>query len=204
VSDDLEQRLRDSLRAYADLVDAPEGDELPAPSTPRTIPPRGLRRWQTAVLSVAATAAVVTWSFWVVTSDESSDETAAGSAVGTAESGAALPGEPREGDSAAAAEDAAGSGSVLSVPGSPAVGVANRVDLHTHCGVLGIEIAGVWFAADPPLVEEGGHPPPGWDDPDQHGTLTLTSPDEAVFTDDAGHEVRLRSTGEPVRPPLCE
>ena len=39
-------------------------------------------------------------------------------------------------------------------------GVVYRVDLYTHCGVLGIDIGGVWFAADPPLVEGAGNPPP--------------------------------------------
>ena len=203
MSDELEQRLRDSLRAHADLVDDPESSDLPAPSTSRTPTRRGLRRWQTAVLSAAATAAVVTWSFWVVTSDESSDETAAGAVVGAAESGTALPGEPREGDSAAAAQDAAGSGSVLSVPASPDVGVAYAVDLYTHCGVLGIDISGVWFAADPPLVTSPAGPPAGWGDPDQPGTVTLLTAGRAVFRDDAGHEVRLRAD-DAARPPLCE
>jgi hypothetical protein len=202
VPDELEQRLRDSLRAYADLVDAPQSDDLPTPSAAGTTPRPTVRRWRTAVLSAAAVAAVVSWSFWLVTSDDPGAESTASSAVGAAESGTALSEEPREGDSAAAAQDAAGS--VLSVPASPSVGVAYAVDLHTHCGVLGLEIGGIWFAADPPLVEEGAHPPPGWDEPDQNGTVTLVSADEAVFTDDAGHEVRLRSTGEPVRPPFCE
>ena len=31
MSDDLEQRLREALHAYADLVDAPDDDALPAP-----------------------------------------------------------------------------------------------------------------------------------------------------------------------------
>ena len=194
--DDMEQRLRDSLRAYADLVDAPESDDLPNPSAAPATPRAGLRRWQGAVLAAAAAAVVATGSVWLLTADR--DETVASTAAGSAESGA-----PREGDSEAA-QDAAGSGSVLSLPGLPAVGVATPVDLHTHCGVLGLDIAGVWFAADPPLVEEGAHPPPGWDEPDQHGTVTLVSADEAVFTDDAGHEVRLRSTGEPLGPPFCE
>jgi hypothetical protein len=69
--------------------------------------------------------------------------------------------------------------------------------------VRGLDINGVWFAADPPLVEEGGHPPAGWGNPDQPGTLTMLSGTEAVFRDDAGHEVRLRAD-ESARPPLCE
>ena len=72
------------------------------------------------------------------------------------------------------------------------IGTAYPFDLYTHCGVVGAESAGVWFAADPPLVEEFG-PPAGWGDPDQRGTLTLESADVAVFRDDAGHELALRA-----------
>jgi len=61
VPDEWEQRLRSSLRAYADLVDAPDDDELPAPRT-ATAPPRaGLRGWRGGVLAAAATAAVASW-----------------------------------------------------------------------------------------------------------------------------------------------
>jgi hypothetical protein len=201
VSDELEQRLRDSLRAYADLVDAPEDDDLPTPTTARTTPRTGLRRWRGAILGAAAAAAVATGSVWLVT--DVADDPAASSAAGSAESGAALSGEPGEGDSVAAAEDAAGSGSVLSVPASPEVGVAYAVELYTHCGVLGIDIGSVWFAADPPLVESPAGPPPGWGDPDQPGTVTLLTAGRAVFRDDAGHEVRLRADGA-AGPPVCD
>ena len=83
------------------------------------------------------------------------------------------------------------------------MGVPYPVDLYTHCGVFGIDIGGIWFAADPPLVEGAGNPPPGWGNPYQPGTLTLLTADEAVFGDDAGHEVRLRAD-EPARPAPCE
>jgi hypothetical protein len=81
------------------------------------------------------------------------------------------------------------------------VGVAYPFDLHTHCGVRGADVGGIWFTADSPLVEEAG-PPAGWGDPYQRGTLTLESEDEAVFRDDAGHELRLRAA-ESERPPPC-
>jgi hypothetical protein len=82
-------------------------------------------------------------------------------------------------------------------------GAGIRVDLSTHCGVRGVDIGGVWFAADPPLVEEGGHPPAGWSDPEQPGRVTMLSATEAVFADDLGHQVRLHAD-ESARPPLCE
>jgi hypothetical protein len=196
VSDDLERRLRDSLRAYADLVEAPEAGDLPTPSTARTRPQAGLRRWRGAVLAAAAAAVVATGSVWLITAD--GNDTVASSAAGSAESGA-----DREGDTAAAARDAAGSGYVLGAPASPDVGAAYPVDLYTHCGVLGIDIGGVWFAADPPLVGSPAGPPPGWGNPDQPGTVTLLAADRAVFRDDAGHEVRLRAD-DAARPALCE
>ena len=48
---------------------------------------------------------------------------------------------------------------------SPEVGVPYPLDLYTHCGVFGTDIGGAWFAADPPLVEGAGNPPPGWGEP---------------------------------------
>ena len=52
-------------------------------------------------------------------------------------------------------------------------------------------------------MEEGGHPPPGWGNPVDPGTVTLLTATEAVFRDEAGHEVRLRAD-ESARPPLCQ
>jgi hypothetical protein len=83
------------------------------------------------------------------------------------------------------------------------VGDTYPVDLYTHCGVLGLDIGGVWFAADPPLVEGAAGPPPGWGDPEQPGTVSILTTDRAVFRDDLGHEVRLRAD-DGARPPLCE
>ena len=196
MADELEQRLRDSLRAYAGLVDAP-ADRLPAP---RARP--ALRRWRGVVLGAAAAAAVVTGSLWVVA--DRNPGPAAGSAVSAAESST-----PDPGGDAGTASDEALSGTAaapaegFSLPPSLAPGVAYPVDLSTHCGVRGIDIGGVWFAAEPPLVAEGGNPPAGWDDPDQPGTLTLLSGTEAVFADDAGHQVRLRAD-ESARPAPCD
>jgi hypothetical protein len=195
VSDDLERRLRESLHAYADLVDEPESADLPT----RTAPPRGaLRGWRGAALGAAAAAAVVSWSFWLVTSDGDRD-VAAGPAATSAE--AATPGVP-EGDTLAAdaAAAAPGEGQALS---SPEVGIAYPFDLYTHCGVLGTDVGGVWFAADPPLVEGAGNPPAGWGNPYQPGTLTLVDAGEALFADEVGHRVRLVAD-DTARPGPCD
>ena len=106
---------------------------------------------------------------------------------------------------AAAAESGGLADSAAPAAGLPLppleVGVTYPVDLYTHCGVLGIDIGGVWFAADRPLVEQYG-PPDGWGNPDQRGTITLLTHDTAVFRDDAGHDVSFHAD-EAGRPPLC-
>ena len=200
MSDDLERRLREALHAYADRVDAPADESLPArPAAPRRV----VRRWRGAVLAAAAAAAVVIGSLVVVNVRAGDSPSAAGTAV----SGSGqMPAESPQSDSATAADQAlsgeAASADGVSLPPSPEPGVAYAVYLYTHCGVRGLDIGGVWFAADPPLVEDDS-PPPGWDDPEQRGAVTLLSHDEAVFRDDAGHEVRLRAD-ESARPPLCQ
>lgn len=196
--DDLERRLRDSLRAYAETVDPPEDDALP---TRRAAARPVLRRWRGAVLAAAAAAVVVTGSLVVLDVRAPGSDTAAGPAAvsapahddtrteapeSTIPSGQALSGS---------AADAAGAVGTI-VPGAPVPYV-----LYTHCGIYGADIGGVWFAAEPPLVEEYG-PPAGWGNPDQPGMVRLLSATEALFTDDLGHEVRLHADGS-ARPPLC-
>jgi hypothetical protein len=198
VPDDLERRLRDSLRAYADLVDEPESSDLPtrtAPPAPRAT----LRGWRGAVLGAAATAAVVSWSFWVVTSDDPVAGPAAGSVGSSAETASDRP----EGDTLAADAAAAAPGEGQALASLPEVGVAYPLDLYTHCGVLGTDVGGVWFAADPPLVEGAANPPAGWGNPYQPGTLTLVSTEEALFADEVGHVVRLVAD-DAARPAPCD
>jgi hypothetical protein len=194
--EDIEERLRASLRAYAELVDAPEEPGVRA-SAPW--PVAGRRRRRGAVLAAAAAAAVVSGSVWLAGVDRS--DPVAGQATGsTAESSV----EAAEGDTRAAAEAPAVPGEVLTAPPSPQVGVAYPVDLLTHCGIVGTDIGGTWFAAEVPLVDGPGNPPPGWGNPYQRGTLTLLAADEAVFRDDSGHEVRFRAAGQAERPPPCD
>jgi len=50
---------------------------------------------------------------------------------------------------------------------------------------------GRYFEAVHPL-SDGLNPPPGWGNPYQQGTMTLLSPTEAVFRDQAGHQVQFR------------
>lgn len=66
-------------------------------------------------------------------------------------------------------------------------------DLFTHCGIDEALIGKTYFEAETPLSDGSGNPPEGWDNPSQHGTMTLTSGTRAVFTDDAGHKVTFRA-----------
>lgn len=66
-------------------------------------------------------------------------------------------------------------------------------DLYTHCGIDEARVGSTYFEAVTPLSDGSGNPPEGWDNPTQHGTMTLKAETEAVFTDDAGHEVRFRA-----------
>ncbi|MBX9420932.1 hypothetical protein K4902_00670 [Streptomyces lateritius] len=66
-------------------------------------------------------------------------------------------------------------------------------DLYTHCGIKEAWIGSTYFEAEAQLSDGSGNPPQGWDNPFQRGTMTLASETEAVFTDDAGHEVKFRA-----------
>ncbi|MDX3190020.1 hypothetical protein PV458_16560 [Streptomyces sp. MN03-5084-2B] len=64
--------------------------------------------------------------------------------------------------------------------------------LLTHCGVDEARIGDRFYEAEKPLIGAARSSPPGWDNPYQEGTMTLTSPADAVFRDRLGHEVRFR------------
>lgn len=66
-------------------------------------------------------------------------------------------------------------------------------ELYTHCGIDEARIGSTYFEAETPLSDGSGNPPDGWDNPTQRGTMTVKSATEAVFTDDAGHEVTFRA-----------
>lgn len=77
-------------------------------------------------------------------------------------------------------------------------------DLYTHCGIREALIGSTYFEAQDPPSDGSGNPPEGWGNPYQRGTMTLTSETEAVFTDDAGHEVKFRARpGTEPSMPLC-
>jgi hypothetical protein len=73
-----------------------------------------------------------------------------------------------------------------------AAGSPQPYQLYTHCGIAEARIGNRYFEAVHPLSDGQGNPPPGWGNPYQQGTMTLLSPAEAVFRDDAGHQVQFR------------
>lgn len=205
---DVEARLRASLRAYAEVVDDRPARPSPVDAARSRPPSSRVRSWRAPAL-VAAAVLAVAGGAWLVLDPAGAPSPTAAQGSTTVDNGpeaaAAQPpsaadssvGQPSEDELAAAAGPA---GQLVVVPPAE-VGVAYPFDLYTHCGVVGADVAGVWFAADPPLVEAFG-PPDGWGDPYQRGTLTLESADGAVFRDDLGHELTLRSA-ESERPPPC-
>ncbi|WP_426499793.1 hypothetical protein [Streptomyces sp. D54] len=66
-------------------------------------------------------------------------------------------------------------------------------DLYTHCGIDEARIGFTYYEAESPLSDGMGNPPKGWGKWVQRGTMTKKSETEAVFTDDAGHEVKFRA-----------
>jgi hypothetical protein len=192
MADDIGARVSAALHAYADLVE--DRDPRTLPSVPAAVP--AARRWLVPALVAAAAIVIVGGGGWLF--------------VGTGHERASVASAPEsrtapEAPPRASADGRGGPGVAGAAPGGPAqpaVGVPQPYELYTHCGVLGTDIDGIWFAADPPLVEDFS-PPEGWGNPYQAGTLTLQTPAEAVFRDDAGHEVRFVAAPESSRPPPC-
>ena len=190
MSAELEGRIRASLRAYAELVDEPEDVALPV----RRRASAG-RRWRAPLLVAAAVAAAVSVPVWLGVSGPGGDSTVASGGAESVEQGADGGAEVFRTPEDSSADAAA------AVPAFE-VGVAVPFELYTHCGVLGADLGGTWFAADEPLVDSGD-PPADWGNPYQAGTVTLLTADTAVFTDDAGHAVRLHAAPEE-SPPPCD
>ncbi len=64
--------------------------------------------------------------------------------------------------------------------------------LYTHCGIEELRVDDTFFIAETPLDDGQGNPPPGWGNPYQAGTVTVSG-SQAVFRDDNGHIVTFRA-----------
>lgn len=73
-------------------------------------------------------------------------------------------------------------------PAEVKIGTAYRYTLYTHCGPLEALFAGEYWESIPP--PEQAVTPADWADPEQRGTMTRVSEDEAVFEAE-GAEIRF-------------
>ena len=212
MSTNIERRITEALAARAELVDtasnAAERPGLtisPAPTRSRS----AARRWRAPVAAAAVLVAITVLATSVLggrttvdraaaapTTSADPTRTAADTNLGTATPGGAssptavpVPKSPHD---------------LLTVPTSPTVGVAYPFDLLTHCGVVGADVGGVYFAAEQPLTDGPGGRPAGWANPFQRGTMTLLSPTEAQFTDTAGHTARFHVDPNTKPPVPCD
>jgi hypothetical protein len=77
---------------------------------------------------------------------------------------------------------------IASVPGE--IGI--RVAVPSHCGVLSVTVDGqqLWLA-DPPLGDDSGNPPAGWDENETMGYFVETGP-RGEFHGDRGQRATFR------------
>jgi hypothetical protein len=73
--------------------------------------------------------------------------------------------------------------------------------LYTHCGIEWARIRSTYWHAARPLSDGQGNPPSGWGNPYQHGTLTFTGSQTAVFRAPPGRVTFHRTSL--TRPPLA-
>lgn len=71
----------------------------------------------------------------------------------------------------------------------------NRHTLYTHCGVLSTMVDGRLWLATPPLGDDSGNPPEGWDENETSGWFEETSLTTATFTSDSGQVAKFRLAG---------
>ena len=62
---------------------------------------------------------------------------------------------------------------------SATAGVAHS--LYTHCGVVSTTFESQLWLADPPMADESGNPPSGWDENTTEGTFVLLDAETAEF-----------------------
>jgi hypothetical protein len=63
-----------------------------------------------------------------------------------------------------------------------------RHTVYTHCGVVSTIVDGVLWLADPPLGDDSGNAPDGWDENETAGTFVRLTESTAVFKADSGVE----------------
>jgi hypothetical protein len=84
------------------------------------------------------------------------------------------------------ADDGGRPGSPSGSPGS----TGERISVRSHCGVLGVTVAGRVWLAHPTLGDH--NPPAGWDENQTPGSFVRTSETSATFTTDTGLKADFR------------
>jgi hypothetical protein len=80
--------------------------------------------------------------------------------------------------------------------------VGRPYQLYTHCGIEWAKINGTFWRAKQPLSDGSGHPPAGWGNPYQNGTLVFTGAGTARFDSVAG-SVTFKRTSRIQPPFMC-
>ena len=212
MSTDLERRIAAALAARAELVEEASDSTgrrglAARPATTRSR--SAAKRWQAPVAAAAGLVAVAVLTATMVSGRTGVDRAESPPAVTSALAPSAAVAGPGTGPSDGAGSPTAVAGLTgpagrLVVPPSPALGVAYPFDLLTHCGVVGANIGGVYFAAEQPLTDGPGGRPAGWANPYQRGTMTLLSATEAQFTDTTGHTARFHLDPNTAPPVPCD
>lgn len=76
--------------------------------------------------------------------------------------------------------------------GPPLAPDATRLTIRTHCGVASAFVRGALWLADPPLGDDSGNPPPGWDENETAGSYVTESDGRILFTADSGVQARFK------------
>jgi hypothetical protein len=83
----------------------------------------------------------------------------------------------------------------IALSGEPDIGIAYNVTVYTHCGLRHVEFDDDTWAISGVLTGGHANPPPGFGNAFDHGTITLTSPDTAVYHSGYGEQRRLTRGG---------
>lgn len=67
-----------------------------------------------------------------------------------------------------------------------------RISLRTHCGILGVTVAGRVWLAHPSVGDDSGNPPAGWGENETLGSFVQTNATSATFTADNGRTATFR------------
>jgi hypothetical protein len=85
--------------------------------------------------------------------------------------------------------------------GEPQVGIAYTLQLYTHCGLRHVAFDDDTWAISGDLG--GSNPPPGFGNPTDLGTITLTGPDTAIYHSSFGEQRGLTRGGGLPEEPGC-